>query len=123
MHELDPAVIRGWHAHVYFDARTLEQARTLCAAAAERFPALRMGRVHERAVGPHPDWSCQLAFRAELLAEVLPWLALNRGGLSVLVHPITGEDLADHRDRALWLGSVRPLDLSVLPESSVVYDL
>ena len=54
---------------------------------------------------------------------MLPWLALNRGGLTVFAHPITGEDLADHRDRAVWLGSVRPLDLSVLPESSVVYDL
>ena len=115
--------IRGWHAHVYFDADRLEQARALCEAAAARFPALKMGRVHERPVGPHPDWSCQLAFRAELFAEVLPWLALNRQGLSVFAHPVTGEDLIDHRDRAIWLGSVRPLDLSVLPETSVVYDL
>ena len=120
---LDTARIRGWHAHVYFDAGTLERARTLCEAAAARFPTLKMGRVHEKPVGPHPDWSCQLAFRAELLAEVLPWLALNRGGLTVFVHPISGEDLIDHRDRAIWLGSVRPLDLSVLPETSVVYDL
>jgi DOPA 4,5-dioxygenase len=120
---LDTGCIRGWHAHVYFDARSLDLARALCEAAAARFPALKMGRVHEKPVGPHPDWSCQLAFRAELFAEVLPWLALNRGGLTVFVHPITGEDLIDHRDRALWLGSVRPLDLSVLPETSVVYDL
>ena len=120
---LEAGRIRGWHAHVYFAADTLDQARALCAAAAARFPALKMGRVHEKPVGPHPDWSCQLAFRAELFAEVLPWLALNRGGLSVFVHPVTGEDLIDHRDRALWLGSVRPLDLSVLPETSVLYDL
>ena len=119
---LDSACIRGWHAPVSFAADTLEQARALCEAAAARFP-LKMGRVHEKPVGPHPDWSCQLAFRAELFAEVLPWLALNRGGLTVFVHPITGEDLIDHRDRALWLGRVRPLDLSVLPETSVVYDL
>ncbi|HWV09726.1 DOPA 4,5-dioxygenase family protein [Pseudomonas sp.] len=105
--------IRGYHAHVYFDAQTLDQARALCEEAAQRFP-LKMGRVHERPVGPHPDWSCQLAFRPELFGELIPWLALKRDGLVVLVHPITGNDLLDHRDRALWMGAVRPLDLSVL---------
>lgn len=113
--------IYGYHAHVYFNADTLAQARALCEAAA-RFP-LKMGRVHERPVGPHPDWSCQLAFKAALFADVIPWLALNRGSLVVFIHPITGQDLIDHRDRAMWMGAVRPLDLSVLPESSVEYDL
>ena len=116
------AHIFGYHAHVYFDAHTLAQARALCEAAAARFP-LKMGRVHERPVGPHPDWSCQLAFKAALFGEVIPWLALHRGGLVVFIHPITGQDLIDHRDRAMWMGAVRPLDLSVLPEQSVEYDL
>lgn len=118
----DTPAIHGYHAHVYFDADTVAQARALCAAAAERFP-LKMGRVHERPVGPHPDWSCQLAFKAALFAEVVPWLALNRGALVVFIHPITGEDLIDHRDRAIWMGAVRPLDLSVLPERSTSFDL
>lgn len=114
--------IAGYHAHVYFDAATLDQARALCEAAATRFP-LKMGRVHEKPVGPHPDWSCQLAFKASLFAEVVPWLALHRKDLVVFIHPITGQDLIDHRDRAMWMGAVRPLDLSVLPEQSVEYDL
>ncbi|MFP8777089.1 DOPA 4,5-dioxygenase family protein [Hydrogenophaga sp. RWCD_12] len=117
----DPRIY-GYHAHVYFNADTLAQARSLCEAAAARFP-LKMGRVHEKPVGPHPDWSCQLAFKAALFADVIPWLLLNRQGLVVFVHPITGQDLVDHRDRALWMGAVRPLDLSVLPETSVEYDL
>jgi aromatic ring-cleaving dioxygenase len=114
--------IHGYHAHVYFNADSLPQARSLCEAAADRFP-LKMGRMHEKPVGPHPDWSCQLAFKAALFADVVPWLALNRGDLVVFIHPITGNDLVDHRDRALWMGAVRPLDLSVLPEQSVAYDL
>ncbi|MDT4876837.1 Dopa 4,5-dioxygenase family [compost metagenome] len=114
--------IHGYHAHVYFDAATLEQARALCEEAARRFE-LKMGRVHQRPVGPHPDWSCQLAFRPQVFAEVIPWLALQRDGLVVLVHPITGNDLVDHRDRAIWMGAVRPLDLSVLSEGPVEYDL
>jgi DOPA 4,5-dioxygenase len=119
--DTDP-VIHGYHAHVYFSAETLAQARALCQAAAARFP-LKMGRVHEKPVGPHPDWSCQLAFKAALFADVVPWLALHRGGLVIFIHPLTGQDLIDHRDRALWMGAVRPLDLRVLPERTTTFDL
>ena len=104
--------IKGYHAHVYFDANTIEQARALCERAAQLFP-LKMGRVHERPVGPHPDWSCQLAFGPELLGEVLPWLALNREGLVVFLHPDTGDDWVDHTEHAIWMGAMRTLDLSI----------
>lgn len=107
--------VAGYHSHVYFDASTVDQARRLCQEAASRFE-LKMGRVHERPVGPHPDWSCQLAYRPHVLAELLPWLALNRNGLVVFTHPITGNDLVDHRDGAIWMGAVRPLDLSRLSD-------
>ena len=95
--------IRGYHAHVYFEASSIGQARALCEAAAARF-ALKMGRMHEKLVGPHPQWSCQLAMRAEMFGEVIPWLMLHREGLSVLVHPSTGDSYGDHLERSLWLG-------------------
>lgn len=115
--------IRGFHAHVYFGPDTVDRARALCEQAAQAFPALKMGRVHERPVGPHPDWSCQLAFRPELFGTVIPWLALRRDGLVVFVHPITNNDLLDHRDRSMWMGAVRQLDLSVLDEGAGSFDL
>ena len=104
--------IKGYHAHIYFDADTIDQARALCEQAAQSFP-LKMGRVHERPVGPHPDWSCQLAFGPQMIGEVLPWLALNRKGLVVFLHPDTGDDLLDHTEHAIWMGAMRPLDPSV----------
>ena len=107
---------------MYFDGQTVAQARALCEAAARTFP-LKMGRVHEKPVGPHPDWSCQLAFKPALFGEVIPWLAMNRKGLVVFIHPISDNDLVDHRDRAMWMGAVRPLDLSVLGEGPGEYDL
>jgi len=107
------ASIHGYHSHVYFDARTYDQALKLCTAAADRFPQLKMGRMHQRPVGPHPDWSCQLSYPAELLNEVLPWLALNRDGLVIFTHPLSGDDLRDHRDYAIWMGAIRPLNLSI----------
>jgi DOPA 4,5-dioxygenase len=100
-----------WHAHVYFDATTLEQARRLCGDCHERF-AVPMGRVHEQPVGPHPDWSCQLTIDVEQLGEVLTWLALHREGLVVFCHPNTGDPLKDHTDHTVWLGAIRPLDVT-----------
>ncbi len=113
----DEGDIESFHAHVYFDAESLEQARALCEAARERF-GVEMGRVHQRPVGPHPDWSCQLAFPPALFQRVVPWLALNRGGLTVFIHPNSGDALADHRDHALWMGAIRPLKLSLFDEKT-----
>ena len=104
--------IKAYHAHIYFDAATLPQARSLCEDCRDEF-GVEMGRVHEKPVGPHPDWSCQLAFPPELFADVVPWLALNRAGLVVFVHPETGDHLKDHTEHALWMGDIRPLDLSL----------
>ncbi|MDE4143819.1 MULTISPECIES: DOPA 4,5-dioxygenase family protein [Rhodobacterales] len=104
--------ITGYHAHVYFDADTVEQALVLCQRAAEIF-GVKMGRVHDKLVGPHPMWSCQLAADPEQFAQLLPWLALNRDGLIVFAHPETGDELADHRDHGIWLGTGLELDLSL----------
>lgn len=105
--------IAGFHAHVYFDAATQAQGQALCLEAASRFK-LAMGRVHPGPVGPHPDGSCQLAFAPSVFGELVPWLAMHRKNLVVFIHPVTGNDLTDHRDFAMWMGAVRPLDLSVL---------
>jgi aromatic ring-cleaving dioxygenase len=105
-------VYPAYHAHVYFGPDTLERAAALCRAAGETF-GVQVGRVHQRRVGPHPQWSCQLAFDAAQFDTLVPWLEANRGGLTVLVHGLTGNDLADHTTHAAWLGAPATLDLSV----------
>ncbi len=105
--------IRGYHAHVYYDAGSKPAAAELRAAIEARFE-VRMGCWHDRPVGPHPQWSYQVAFTPDLFAEIVPWLALNRGGLTVFVHPETGDDIPDHRDHAIWLGEKAELDLDAL---------
>ena len=65
-------------------------------------------------MGPHPQWSYQIAFAPAQFAEVVSWLALNHGALDVFVHPNTGDELADHRDRAVWIGRAHTLDLAAL---------
>ncbi|MHA6263102.1 DOPA 4,5-dioxygenase family protein [Arenibacterium sp. CAU 1754] len=104
--------ITGFHAHVYYDAKTIDTARAVCQAAKAQLP-VQMGRMHEKPVGPHPMWSCQLAFGPDDFAKVVMWLARNRQGLTVFTHPETGDELADHRDHAIWMGSMQQLDLSM----------
>ena len=104
--------ITGFHAHVYYDANTIGIAREVCEAARDRLP-VQMGRMHEKAVGPHPAWSCQLALGRESFAEVVTWLAMHRRGLTVFIHLETGNELEDHRDHALWMGSMPALKLEM----------
>jgi len=61
----------------------------------------------------------QIAFPPALLASFLPWLMLNRDGLSILLHPGTGDAYAyaDHIEYAVWLGSALPLRMNVLRKS------
>ena len=100
-----------YHAHVYFDAKTVGQARALCEQAAAKF-GVAMGRVHEKLVGPHPHWSCQLAFDARQFDGLIPWLDAHRDGLNILVHANTGDHLEDHTTHASWLGEPAKLDLT-----------
>lgn len=111
--------IASYHAHVYFEAATRETADRLRQQMAERF-AVQMGRWHDRPVGPHSQPMYQVAFATELFATLVPWLMLNRQGLSVLVHPNTGRPRQDHEVHALWLGRPLPLETAALPETGAV---
>ena len=83
----------------YYDpASTRDRAARLRDRVAEAFPKATLGRWHDERVGPHPRSMYQIAFPRALLASFLPWLMLNRDGLTILVHPETGDDLADHTD-------------------------
>jgi len=105
--------IKSYHAHIYYDADSIDRARAVIDAACELFDVERE-RMHEKAVGPHPMWSCQLGATPEVFVELLPWLALNRDGVIVFNHPDTGDVMADHRDHPIWLGGCPSLRLEVL---------
>lgn len=111
--DLQPAnTHEHYHAHIYFNEQCLQQAQDLCADA-WRSCHIGLGRLHQRAVGPHPHWSCQLTFNAGEFDRLIPWLDEHRGNLSILVHPLTGDDRLDHSDLARWLGDPVALRLDV----------
>lgn len=114
MHENDPGSISGYHAHVYYDGPS---EREEAGRVRERLGALfdvKLGRWRDEPVGPHPISMYQVAFASWQFPLIVPWLMLNRGSLTILVHPETGDDPADHSDHALWLGKMLDLDIDFL---------
>ena len=111
----DPEVIKHYHAHIYYDpASSRDRAARLRERVAAAFPEATLGRWHDALVGPHLQSMYQIAFPRNLLATFLPWLMLNRDGLTILLHPGTGDACADHTEHAVWLGCILPLRLDVL---------
>jgi DOPA 4,5-dioxygenase len=111
----DPASIKGYHAHIYYDpATTRAAAARLREGIGAAFPAATLGNWHDEAVGPHTVAMYQVVFGAEDFAHLVPWLMLNRGALDVLVHPLAGSAYDDHTIYAMWLGEKLPLKLDVL---------
>ena len=111
----DPAIIRDYHVHVYYDpAATRAIAERLRERVAAAFPQAVLGRWHDALVGPHTQSMFQIAFPRELFAVFVPWLMLNRDGLTLLIHPDTGDAYVDHTAHAAWCGAVLPLRLEAL---------
>lgn len=104
--------IEEFHAHIYFTPETIGSAKKLRDVfIAEGFTA---GRLHEELRGPHtqPMFTVQVA--KERLSEAVSFLMLNHDNHSVLLHPDSGNDLADHTMHAMWLGEKLALDLKKL---------
>lgn len=109
----DPSVIRFYHAHVYYDEATRAKAQRLREELERRF-AVVMGRWREMPVGPHPQSMYQVKFDPPEFSRIVPWLMINRDGLNILVHPDTGDAIADHALNPLWLGDKLELNIEIL---------
>ena len=110
---MEPEAISSYHAHVYYDAASREDAARVREELQSRFE-VEMGRWRDEPVGPHPQPMYQVKFAAREFGRVVPWLMLNRLGLNVLVHPNSDDAYRDHAVSALWLGEKLQLRLDVL---------
>ncbi|KAI9148592.1 hypothetical protein H9P43_010095 [Blastocladiella emersonii ATCC 22665] len=115
-----PHPITSYDVHIYWLPSSKAQraeAMALKDTAAALFPQLWHGKMWDRPVGPHPYSMFEIDIHnCADFAAFVPWLALHHGSLSVLIHPQTGDDVADHTKHALWLGQPVPLDIGLLAE-------
>lgn len=111
----------GFDIHIYynqFDDEQVAFARALRERIRREFPELRIYKFWDRPVGPHLLAMFEVnLFTPAQFGAFVPWLAIERGPLSVLIHPNTvagdAEEERNHTQRAIWLGEKLPLRTSV----------
>jgi len=107
-----------YHAHIYYDEDSWDGAHRLHQELSDLLMGGRLadllfvGRMCETGVGPHPLPQFEIHFLAAALPDVTR--VLEASALTVLIHPLTDDDLADHTTLAHWLGGPLALDESVL---------
>ena len=102
--------IKGYHAHVYYNADTRKIAEGLRATIIEKF-AVKPGAFSDEPIGPHPISQFNVIFQTEEFQKIVPWLMLNHETLDVLIHPLTESSYDDHSKNALWIGTPVPMRL------------
>lgn len=114
---IDNGIRGGFDIHVYYDEHNAEQgkfAAELWQRVRREFPELRVYQLWDRPIGPHPKAMFEVnVFTPAQFGAFIPWLVINRGPLSCLVHPNTDDEIRDHSQRANWLGT--PVKLKPLP--------
>ncbi|KAL2067284.1 hypothetical protein VTL71DRAFT_1708 [Oculimacula yallundae] len=121
---LDNGIRGAFDIHIYYfqaNAQQLQFAKELWTRIRLEFPELRIYTFWDRPIGPHPIAMFEVnLFTPAQFGAFIPWLAINRGPLSALVHPNTVDaegkmldEYRDHTQRAMWMGTPVVLDLSV----------
>ncbi|KAB8236892.1 uncharacterized protein BDW43DRAFT_297914 [Aspergillus alliaceus] len=104
----------GFDVHIYHFQNNPDQvayARALYERVRREFPELRIYRFYEGPLGPHPIAMFEVnLFTPAQFGAFIPWLIINRGPLSALLHPNSTEEEEErnHTQRATWLGEKSP---------------
>ena len=101
-----------FHFHLYYELDDIAKVENLIIKLKE-IDHVQIGRIHKKPVGPHPIGSCQITVFKENYYEMTEWFLNNRDGIDLFIHPVSGEDLIDHTDFAMWIGKSYELNLDI----------
>lgn len=103
-----------YHAHIYFDLPKLALAKQVHQLiASNRSDIRKIFPLVTRRVGPHDKPMFEVHFNDDQNGFI-NWLDQNRQGLSVLIHPVTGDELSDHTTGTQWLGQALPIHIQAI---------
>jgi len=113
--KFDAHAVKEFHAHVYY----VPETRGTAVALRTQVVGLAGGRLKVYTLsdgprGPHVMPMFGVDIPRNDLSEVLSFLMMHHGPHTVLIHPVTDDELLDHTHHALWLGEAILLNLSVL---------
>lgn len=115
-------IIHAYHFHTYFlqrnnvsvsDVRSLRQMITQEIESGDMRDCA-LNRLNMEPKGPHPIGSFETCCNATSLNSALSFFMREHGKFSVLLHPLTREEVKDHTERAFWMGLRQGLDLGAL---------
>ncbi|KAJ3556181.1 hypothetical protein NM688_g2163 [Phlebia brevispora] len=104
----------GFDFHIYYmqaDPEQVKYASELHERIRREFPELRIYKLFDRPVGPHPTAMFEVnVFTPHQIGAFFSWLVVNRGPCSVLVHPNTKDPYRDHTELVTWIGRPWPIN-------------
>ncbi|XP_055357913.1 uncharacterized protein LOC129602788 [Paramacrobiotus metropolitanus] len=116
-------LVQEYHFHTYFVQTNADSRREAEAFHARVSASIRSGQLAARAGtlaygprGPHMIGNFYAWVPRESFQKAYNFYALNRGNLTVLIHPLTKMELLDHTTRAVWMGVPLPLDMAWIRE-------
>ncbi|MBC7458813.1 MAG: DUF1653 domain-containing protein [Bdellovibrionaceae bacterium] len=108
-----PTPFEKFHAHVYFNENKQAQAEAFHKKMEQSQIHNGLSPLRFELRGPHPDWMFTVHFTTENFMAMIDFMQKHRNGLSILIHPLSGSEVLDHTDYAMFLGQKEKLNLAV----------
>ncbi len=108
-----PIPFEKFHSHIYFNEKTQAKAELLHEKIEQSGVYGGLSPLRFELRGPHPHWMFTVNFDVEIFMAMIELMQKHRDGLSILVHPLSGNELLDHTDYAMFLGQKEKLNLAI----------
>lgn len=109
-----PIPFEKFHAHIYFDESTQSKAEVFHKKIQQNPAQSAVSPMRFELRGPHPKWMFTVNFSIAKFMSMIEFMQENRDGLSILIHPLSGNEVLDHTEYAMFLGQKEHLNLAVL---------
>lgn len=102
--------MKKFHAHIYFNALTRENALTLSSKVlSQGYSGVKIIKIYDHKAGPHHLPMVEMHFTEKVKDQMLSFLQSHHENLSILIHEDSGDDFKDHLNPQ-WVGEVLPID-------------